>query len=91
MTIRTVPDAGITMVIGYADHDTHGHRAAAFTDERGDYQWRIVLPHDVGSGTANVLVSGVAPEAEEGQELASAGTAHAQFEVRPTGGCALPG
>lgn len=91
MTIRTVPGAGITMVIGYADHDTHGHRAAAFTDERGEYVWRVVLPHDVGTGTANVLVSGVAPEPEEGQELARSGRASAQFEVREVGRCPVTG
>ena len=57
VTITTVPDAALAMVIGYADGQPHGAMHIDDADGSGGFVWRVIVPPDAPQGSANVLVS----------------------------------
>lgn len=79
--IATVPDAELTLAVGYADGKPHGQMGFARADDAGEHVWRWVIGPDVPPGEATVLVMSVTPEGD------AADTERAPFTVAPSGGC----
>jgi hypothetical protein len=83
-------NAGLTMVVGFSDNDSHGIIGAAKTDPFGRFTWRFPVPLDAPPGWALALVNATGRDwneftGEGGTE--GGGTGSAPFQVAGPNGC----